>query len=131
MNDKQQFGALDDIIDEAGIGVLATVDSDGRPHMRWMTAGTEKSRPGAIFCVSHRDAGKISQIESDSHVQWLFSSGDRTATVNGQASIVDNPAVHAGVIELLGGRLERFWKQGLEPDNIVVLETIIGDIDIQ
>lgn len=131
MSEKQQYNALEDVIDEAGIGVLGTVDAEGRPHLRWMTVATEKSRPGAIFTVSCREAGKVEQLRQNPHVQWLFSGAGKTAVTDGQASIVDNPAVVAGVIELMGGRLERFWKQDIDPDDIVVLETIVGEVHIQ
>ncbi|AFG37861.1 pyridoxamine 5'-phosphate oxidase family protein [Spirochaeta africana] len=131
MNDKQQYNALVDIIDEAGVGVLATVDTENRPRVRWMTAATEKSRDGAVFTVSYRNAGKISQLEHNPHTQWLFSAGGKNAIVDGQTHVVDNPAVKAGVMELLGSRLARFWEQDIDPEDIVVLETIVGEVHIQ
>jgi len=37
---------LYELIGETGAGVLATVDGDGRPHMRWMTPVLSEDQPG-------------------------------------------------------------------------------------
>lgn len=128
--DEKQLNMLDEMVEFAGTGVLATVDGQGNPQMRHMTAAIEKSRPGALFTVTYRESSKVAQIENHNRVQWLFFMSGRTARANGTAIIVDNPAVTAGVMELLGSRLERFWKQNIDPGEIVVLETVIHNVEI-
>jgi hypothetical protein len=36
------------IIEAHGTGLLATVDQDGNPHLRWLTPAMLRERPGAI-----------------------------------------------------------------------------------
>ncbi|HOB21171.1 MAG TPA: pyridoxamine 5'-phosphate oxidase family protein, partial [Candidatus Atribacteria bacterium] len=53
--DKQNLLArLEYIIEDSNSGVLSTVDSEGRPHVRWMTPVLLKDRKGVIFTVTPR-----------------------------------------------------------------------------
>lgn len=131
MFEKQQLNELLDLIDEAGIGVLATIGTDGRPRQRWMTVAAEPSRPGSLFCVAYRNSAKIEQMNANPQVQWVFRTDAGTATVDGNIAVIDNPTVTAGVLELLGGRLQRFWEQDINPEDVVVLETAIESIELQ
>ena len=49
---------LDRILDQTKTATLATVDSKGRPHMRWMTPVLLRERTNAVFAVTSRDFTK-------------------------------------------------------------------------
>ena len=126
--DQKGFSALvERIIDEAKAALLATVDADGRPHVRWMTPAVLPGRPGAIYAVTSPEFRKSRHLAANPKAQWIFQTKllDRIATVNGLVNVVDNSAMKAEVLEGIGRRLTVFWKVNTDPSKLVVLETVI------
>jgi pyridoxamine 5'-phosphate oxidase len=123
--------ALDEIIDVAQVGVLATVDPEGRPAMRWMTPATVRGRPGYLYAVCSPRSRKVLHLQSCRAVEWLFQTPDlnRIVTIQGQMSVIDNPQLKGEVIESLGPRLEVFWRVN-EMADFVVLETVVEQISV-
>ena len=128
--DRKKFTALiDGIFEDAKTAVLATVDSDGRPHMRWMTPTLLGDRKGAIYAVTSPDFAKIAHLSENPKVQWMFQTRllNRIATATGLVNIIDNSAMKAEVIEGIGRRLNVFWRVNKDPSKLVVLETVIEE----
>ena len=126
--DRKKFTALlDGIIDDAKTAVLATVDPDGHPHMRWMTPTLLGDRPGAIYAVTSPDFAKIAHLSANPKAQWMFQTRllNRIATANGLVNVIDNSAMKAEVIEGIGRRLNVFWRVNKDPSKLVVLETVL------
>jgi len=117
------------LIDEVKFGILATVDSEGYPHQRWMSPVLLPRFSHSIFSVTSERFGKIMQLEKNSQVSWIFQSMglDRIATVRGQVEIVRDPTLAAEVQEAIGPRLRVFWKYAGDPMKLVVLETTIEE----
>ena len=130
--DRKKFTALlDGIIEDAKTAVMATVDTDGSPHMRWMTPTLLGGRQGAIYAVTSPDFSKIDHLSENRKVQWMFQTRllNRIATATGPVNVIDNSAMKAEVIEGIGRRLNVFWRVNKDPSKLVVLETIIEEAD--
>jgi general stress protein 26 len=126
--DRKKFKVLlSGIIEDAKTAVLATVDKDGRPYMRWMTPTQLPDRPGAIYAVTSPDFAKIVHLADNPKVQWMFQTRllNRIAYADGLVNIIDNSAMKAEVIQGIGRRLNVFWRVNNDPSKLVVLETVL------
>lgn len=117
------------ILDETKAAILANVDSDGSPHMRWMTPSFLKDRRGALFAVTSPHFGKVDQLKSNEKVQWIFQNRSLTkmVTINGRVNILENSNIRSEVLEVIGSRLTVFWRYNTNESDLVVLETVIKD----
>lgn len=129
MNQRELLGKLEAIIQDAKTGVLATVDSGGWPHMRWMTPAVLRDRPGAIFAVTSPAFAKMAQLDNSPQVEWMIQTRalDEVINVRGEVNVVDNPSLKREVMEQIGRRLTVFWKASREHTDFVVLETVIEE----
>gem|GEM_PF-488803 len=130
MKKVEALRLLSEIVEETKVGVLATVE-DGYPHMRWMTVGTLKGRPGALFSVTLEGSRKLHQIAKKPDVEWLIQSRalDRVINVRGRVNVIDNPALRAEVLEAMGRELVTLWKIRKDDfQRLIVLETVIDEL---
>jgi len=120
---------LDEMIEDAKAGLLATVDADGAPHMRWMTPAILKDRNGAIYSVTSRNFAKKEQLSGNSKVQWMFQSRslNKIIYINGMVNLVDNSSMLNEVVEVVGPRLRVFWNVNTDESSLIVLETIMEE----
>ena len=131
MNEVDFTSLLDTIIEEAKTAILATVDNDGHPHMRWMTPTLLSDRPGAVYAVTSPDFEKIKHLSKNPRGTWMFQTRllNRIATVAGPINVIDNSAMKAEVMEGIGRRLNVFWRVNKDPSKLVVLETVIEEAE--
>jgi pyridoxamine 5'-phosphate oxidase len=115
------------ILDDAKTALLATVDGEGRPHMRWLTPTTIRGRSGALYNVTAPNTQKLEQLRANPYVQWMIQTRalDKIVTLNGKINIVENPSIRTEVLEAVGDKLTVFWKIHQQEWEIAVLETII------
>jgi pyridoxamine 5'-phosphate oxidase len=120
---------LDEIIEDARAGLLATVDSEGAPHMRWMTPAVLKERPRAVYAVTSRNFAKKEHLSENPKVQWMFQSRslNKIIYLNGTVNLVDNSSMLNEVLEVVGPRLRVFWNVNTDESSLIVLETIIEE----
>lgn len=78
------------------VHVLATVDAEGRPQMRWMGALVEDPEtPWTFYLACGKDSRKMQQLAANPRAQLLFSqvshdlSEWKVATVSGTGEAVD------------------------------------------
>ena len=97
------------IIEEAGNGVLMTVDENGFPHPRTMwTAGLDDDF--TVYFVTGRPLLKCRQIEACPKVCVFWTQADGKSIgwnyvlIKGEAAITDDQPLR-----------ERFWNKELEP----------------
>jgi len=123
---------LERVLEDSKIAVLATVDPQGRPHMRWMTPGLVRGREGFLYAVTSPEFRKTQEVDGNPSVEWMLQtkSLDEIVTLKGAMSIIDNPSVKAEVIEAIGGHLSTFWKMNPDESRMVVLETAIDEIRV-
>lgn len=110
-------------------GVLATVDDEGRPCLRWMTPRTLKGRPGAIYALAVPSSDKVCQLRNDMRAEWMIQTRSLTEVVNlrGRIRIVDNPSLKMEIIENMGNQLFVFWKVNPKAEEFIVLEMVVEE----
>ncbi len=131
MNQQELMHRLELILEDSKTGILATVDTSGKPQVRWMTPVLIKGRNGVIFAVTSPHFLKVSQISEHPDVTWLIQTRalNRIITIRGKINVLDNPSIKTEVLEAVGQQLTIFWKLNEELMDFVVLETIIEDAE--
>ncbi len=129
MDQHEIMYKIEQILEDSRTGILATIDADGKPRMRWMTPAILKGRPDVLFAVTSPDFAKITQLRSHPDVEWMIQSRalDRIVNVRGKINVLDNPSIRSEVMGHLGKRLTVFWKVNIEKTDFIVLETIIEE----
>ena len=129
MDRFELLSILEELISDAKVGVLSTVDAQGRPHARWMTPALLPARPGSIYTVSTPDAPKISQLAARPEVEWMFQTRavHRVVNVRGRCYVVEAPQLRAEVLEAIGRKLAAFWRYNQDPASLVILETVMEE----
>jgi pyridoxamine 5'-phosphate oxidase len=127
MKSNEILNVISTMIDEAKTAVLATVDENGRPMMRWVSPALIRGRTGAIYMVTSPRSNKVKHVEKNPQVQWMFQTRalDKIILIEGKVNVVDNPSIRAEVLEVVGPRLSPFWKINMDERDLLVLETII------
>jgi len=129
MTKNEIMTEFDIILEEAKTAVLATIDAEGRPHMRWMTPCVLKDRQDSIFALTSPAFAKTKHLEKRPEAQWMIQTPllDTIITLRGNINLLDNSALKSEIIEVLGPRLTMFWKLNEKADNLIVLETVLEE----
>jgi pyridoxamine 5'-phosphate oxidase len=126
MTTQAMLRKIDELINKAKTAVLATVDKDGQPHMRWMTPTLLRGRPNAMYAVTSPSFAKLLHLGKNAHAQWLIQAPSLrdVITLDGVVNVLDVPTLKTEVMDALGPRLFTFWKVNPRSD-FIVLETVI------
>lgn len=129
----EAFNKLESILNESKVGILSTVDDQGKPHLRWMTPIVAKGRMGCLYAVSSPRFRKVSEIEACPDVAWLLQTKalDEIMVIRGKMCAIDNPQLKSEIIEDIGRNLEIFWRTNPNESEMVVLETTIEEMEYQ
>jgi pyridoxamine 5'-phosphate oxidase len=127
MDKREILTQIGRIIDDVKTGLLATVSEAGKPTMRWLTPALLRGRTGALYNITASNTDKTTHLRLHPEVQWIFQTTalDRIITVDGRVNIVENPSIRSEVLEMVGAKLEAFWKITEDERDLLVLETII------
>jgi len=89
--------------------VLATVDRDGTPQVRWM-GGAHLEEPFTIYMACGAESRKMGQIASDPRSQLMFQAEDfsRVATLTGTSEVVTEAEAKRRVFEGIAGASQYF-----------------------
>jgi len=112
-------------------GVLATVDEEGRPHLRWMATLSLYDFP-RLYTITSPTSRKIAHIQKNPHVSWMFSNEETTVVVNieGRARIETDPAEMNRVWRMLEDKSKAFFLSiANDGPGFAVIETEIEDIE--
>lgn len=126
MNARDVMDRVASILDSHGAGLLATVDADGRPRVRWLTPAIFPSKPGVIYALTVPAFAKVAQLKANPHAEWIFQTPelDEIVTVRGKINIVENPSLRSELLEKVGRRMHALWKLARDAMDLSVLETI-------
>ncbi|NLE00908.1 MAG: pyridoxamine 5'-phosphate oxidase family protein, partial [Fibrobacter sp.] len=124
---SQLMNIITAILADNRTAVLATVDSQGKPHIRWVTPGCIVERPGTIFMVSASRFSKVEQIRNNPHGELMVQTRalDKIVTISGTINLLSNPSIRLETLECIGPHLSSFWISNQPESELVVLEFII------
>lgn len=130
MDQAGAIAALERLVETTNLAILANIDSEGRPRMRWMTPALIRGQNGSLYALTSPNFDKTAQLEKNDKVEWMLQTKalDEIMRVRGRVVLVDNPTLKADVTEALGGRLTVFWRVNPEASELIVLETVIDTI---
>jgi general stress protein 26 len=112
-------------------GVLATVDENGMPHIRWMATLSLCDFP-LLYTITSPISRKIQHIVDHPQVSWMFSNEELNVIVNirGKARIVSESGKIQQVWKMLEDKSRAYFLSiSTESAGFAVIETEIEDID--
>ena len=112
-------------------GVLATVDEQGMPHMRWMATLSLRDLP-LLYTITSPASRKVQHIKRHPGVSWMFSNVEMSIIINlrGKARISSDVGKMQRVWELLEDKSKAYFLSiAADRPGFVVIETKIEDID--
>ncbi|HOO73707.1 MAG TPA: pyridoxamine 5'-phosphate oxidase family protein [Tepiditoga sp.] len=112
------------LLEDSKTALLSTLDTNGYPSMRWMSPVFIPGKPDYIYAVTSPDFPKTLHIEKNFKVEWMFQTRSLTEILNikGTAFLINNPALKNEIMEIVGHRLNVFWKLK-ENTEYIILET--------
>lgn len=124
MSINRLMNLIDSIIDDAKTAVLATVDEEDIPQLRWVTPGTIPDRPGALYIITALHFAKVQEARGNSNASMLLQTRtlDRVLNLRGKLSVLENPSIRSETLERVAPRLHAFWKVDTPDRELVVLE---------
>lgn len=129
MTPTELLGEVDRILQESKTALLATLDAQGRPQLRWMTPRRLRGRARHLYAVTEANAPKIAEIRHDPRVTWLVQRPTlkEVITLRGRAVAVEDPTLLQEFLEAAGSDLFMVWH--LHPPHerprLAVVETTI------
>lgn len=127
MKKHEIMGLIDTIIEDNRTAVLATVDTNGAPHLRWMTPGCIHERSGTIFMISASHLLKIEQIQNNPNAELMIQTRalDKIINIRGKINLLTNPSIRTETLECIGRHLHTFWNLNQPEDELIVLELVV------
>ena len=112
-------------------GILATVDDEGVPHMRWMATLSLDDWP-LLYTITSPVSSKVLHINQNPNVSWLFTNEEMNLVVNihGKARIATEFETMKHVWDLLEDKSKAYFLNiATEIPGFAVIETEISKIE--
>jgi general stress protein 26 len=112
-------------------GMLATVDGDGTPQMRWMQTLSLDQFPH-LYALCSPTSRKVAQVRAQPRVSWLFTSESGSMVVNlvGRANIITEPSEVNRVWRLIEHKENAYFLDlKTDADGIAVIDTLVDGVD--
>lgn len=112
-------------------GILATVDENGMPHMRWMATVSLRDWP-LLYAITSPTSQKVQHIGHNSNVNWMFSNTEMNVVVNirGKARIVTDFGTMQHVWKVLEDKSHAYFLSVADDGpGFAVIETDVEEID--
>jgi general stress protein 26 len=112
-------------------GILATVDEQGMPHVRWMATLSLQDWP-LLYTITSPASNKVQHIAHHPSVSWMFSNEEMNVIVNirGKARITTDAAKMQRVWKMLEDKSKAYFLSiAADGPGFAVIETEIEDID--
>ena len=79
-----------------------------------------------MYALTAPRFSKVVQVRAHARVEWMFQTPtlDEVISIRGPLNVVENPSLRSEVLEVLGPRLQTFWKLAHDARDLVVLETV-------
>ena len=127
MSTARLMNIIDTVLDDAKSAVLATIDEEGLPRLRWITPTTFPDRPGMLYMITGHHFDKIGHVRGNPNGSMLLQTRSLATVLSlrGTLSVLENPAIRSETLERIAGRLNAFWKIEAPERELVVLEFTI------
>lgn len=112
-------------------GVLATVDGDGMPHLRWMATLSLREFPH-LYALTSPSSRKVEHIRANPKVSWMFTTEGSSMVINlsGTATIVSDKNEINRIWSVIDNKESAFFLSlDTEADGVSVIETMIEDVE--
>jgi general stress protein 26 len=112
-------------------GVLATVDDQGMPHLRWMATLSLEDFP-LLYTITSPTSRKVHHIKNHPGVSWMFSNEAMNVIVNirGNARLATDSGKMQHVWKLLEDKSKAYFLSiANDGSGFAVIETEIEHID--
>lgn len=112
-------------------GILATVDEQGMPHLRWMATLSLHEFP-RLYTITSPTSRKIQHIQHHPNVSWMFSNEEMNVIVNirGRARVASDLSETQRIWKLLEDKSKAYFLSiAADGPGFAVIETEIEDID--
>lgn len=124
---------IKNLVDGKRPGILATVDVDGRPQMRWMSSLSFKHLP-LLYSLTSPHSRKVEDIEENTVVNWMFFNEDNSVVVNlhGRARIIIDPQKLKEIwSEVVNMNHLYFIDQYASKMGFVAIETLVERVEVK
>jgi len=112
-------------------GVLATVDADGMPHVRWMSTLSLQEFP-KLYAMTSPASRKLDHIRANPNVTWMFTTEGSSMVVNlsGKATVVTDQSAINRIWRMIDNKSNAFFLSlNTETEGVAVIETVIEDVE--
>ncbi len=134
LSDQEILALAMQVVADQFVGSMATVDFDGRPHVRYMGGSPVADGLNKLYTLTGRKTRKIKQLERNPAVSWLFSREgyEEIVTLHGKARVLSAPVVSQQVWDRLADSARRYVMNVLSnPENVefVTIETEVESVE--
>lgn len=113
-----QIKTVADVLDKARIGLLATVDSEGRLVSRPL-ALVDRDFDGSVFFFVQKSSHKVHDIENEPQVNIGVETSKGWLSISGTATLTQDPAA---IDELWNTGAEAWFDQGRNDPEVALLK---------
>ena len=131
MEHSQIIDKIEDILDDVQTGILTTIDLEQNPSSMWMVPVILKYPTTAIYCFGKPNCQMLRHIAANNKVVWTIQRENcrEIVKIQGTATIIDNQAVQAEMIDRIGPDCEKFFKDDTIVEETLVIETTIERVE--
>lgn len=130
MNDQEAIELASQIIDEAFVGIMSTVDDHYAPVSRLMGAVADEAGPHRLFSLSAKDTRKIQHLEKNPAICWLFGTPpyDSSVMLRGVGKRLETPVVPQPTWDRLADWAKPYAANVLTDDSHHAFSVIVSNI---
>ena len=114
------------VVNDAFLGLLTTVDSAGVPYSRWMGSAVIGNRLSSVYTLTPSGTRKLEHLAHNDNVCWVFSAPEFSdvVTLMGKARVLSSPMVAQQVWDRLMECVRLYCMSALSDDSNLELVTI-------
>ena len=112
-------------------GVLATVDREGAPHLRWMATLSLQDFPH-LYALTSPTSRKVEHIHHNPRVSWMFTTDTSSMVINlsGTATLITDKSEVNRIWRLIENKSKcYFLSLDTVSEGVAVIDTVIEDVD--
>ncbi len=130
IDDTQALDLASQLINEAFVGIMTTVDDNYAPVSRLMGAVADEEGPHRLYSLSAKDTRKIHHLEKNPAVCWLFGVPpyDTSIMLRGIAKRLETPVVPQPTWDRLADWAKPYAANVLTDDSHYAFSVIVSNI---